>query len=136
MDLPPNPKLKDVNRLCRNQKDTDFLTFFDTNKTNLYPSVRHRYNQLIDVTANGISHLKLFTKHLKSIIDAQQLSSNSCLDIISQYREEEPTLTSSSISFVRIADEASVTLPANISNEEEKGASDTVSDLHCKTDLD
>ena len=91
------------------------MNFFDSTKSNLYPSVRHRYNQLIDVTANGISHLKLFTKHLKHIIDAQQLSSDSCLSIVEQYREEEPTLKTAA-GFVKLTDEAAVTLPRYVFN--------------------
>ena len=72
--------------------DINFLTFFDSSQSNLYSTVRHRYNQLITVTTTGMSHLKLFTKHLKSVIDAQQISSDSCLQIVEQYRTEEPTL--------------------------------------------
>ena len=62
------------------------------------------------MTANGISHLKLFTKHLKNIIDAQQLSSDSCLSIVEQYREEEPTLKTAA-GFVKLTDEAAVQSP-------------------------
>ena len=93
--------------ICKSQKDVDFLKFFDATKSNLYPTVRHRYNQLTNIAANGISHLKLFTKHLKNIIDAQQLSSDSCLNIVEQYRQEEPTLNSAGF-VTTISDQASV----------------------------
>eukprot|EP00486_Rosalina_sp_Unknown_P016936 CAMPEP_0201594596 /NCGR_PEP_ID=MMETSP0190_2-20130828/191862_1 /ASSEMBLY_ACC=CAM_ASM_000263 /TAXON_ID=37353 /ORGANISM="Rosalina sp." /LENGTH=751 /DNA_ID=CAMNT_0048054267 /DNA_START=23 /DNA_END=2282 /DNA_ORIENTATION=+ len=127
MQLPPNPKLKDVSKICKTHKDIDFLCFFDATKSNLYPTVRHRYNQLIEVSANGISHLKLFTKHLKSIIDAQQTSSDECLRIVDQYRAEEPTLKNVS-GFVKLTDEAAVKLPSEQKSD--------VSALHRKTDMD
>eukprot|EP00484_Ammonia_sp_Unknown_P026669 CAMPEP_0197036380 /NCGR_PEP_ID=MMETSP1384-20130603/13903_1 /TAXON_ID=29189 /ORGANISM="Ammonia sp." /LENGTH=651 /DNA_ID=CAMNT_0042466557 /DNA_START=22 /DNA_END=1977 /DNA_ORIENTATION=+ len=133
MELPPNPKLKSVLKLCKNQKDVDMTEFFDANQSSLYPTVRHRYNQLLDIVANGIGHLKLFTKHLKNVLDAQQLSANTCLQIVEQYREEEPTLKASAGGFVTMADEAAVTLPGSFA---EQKSGDAVSDVIRKTDID
>eukprot|EP01083_Nonionella_stella_P092308 258372_1 len=130
-ELPPNPKLRDVTKICKSAKDVDFTRFFDSNQTNLYISVRHRYNQLIDITADGISHLKLFTKFLKNILDAQQASSESCLAIVENYREEEPTLNTAG--FAKISDEVSVSSPSHHSDQKSGDNSDL---LHRKTDFD
>eukprot|EP01084_Bolivina_argentea_P174542 302334_1 len=128
--LPPNPKLKDVIKICRGSKDVNFLEFFDSSKCELYGSVRHRYDELIKIVAEGVSHLKLFTKFLQQIISAQETSQNSCLNIIEQYKEEEPTLSNAAIvsSFVKLQDETSVQLPSEDKTD--------ISHLHKKTDID
>ena len=86
------PKLKDVSKFIKSNKDTNFLQFFDSNNTEIFQKLRHRYNDVYNNIINGFSHLRLFTKHLKKMIDASQTSADEYLKIVKEYRNEEPTL--------------------------------------------
>lgn len=116
MDIhfPAKPTLKSVSKLCAS-KDVDFLTFFNSKNSCLYESVRHRFTQLNIIVLGGLGHMTLFVKYLQKIIAAQKQSADVCLQIVEDYRDEEPTL--SIITMKKIEDEAVLTLPSLLSKQ-------------------
>ena len=130
------PKLRSVDKLTKNSKEVDFLEFFDSRSTKIFQNVRHRYHDVYNTVIDGFSHLRLFTKHLKKMIDASLLSANEYAKIVKEYRNEEPTLLINHTN----NDTINVHLPDNFvnnNNELKSNINNNIDDsIPKKTDID